>query len=105
MTIPIVRLYMKPGCHLCDLAEELLDEVSSECPMSVEQIDIMTDVDLFERYRYEIPVVAVEGGGTIGGKITIEDLRRVLRLRPPRADAVALQPDPHSGLPETQSGN
>ena len=83
MTIPVIRLYTKPGCHLCEQAEELLEVISRECPLAIEQIDIMTDVDLFERYRYEIPVVAVEGGGSIGGRISLEDLRRNLRLRPP----------------------
>ena len=73
MTIPVVRLYSKPGCHLCEQAEELLDEISRECPLAVEQIDITTDVDLFERYRYEIPVVAVEGGGSVFGRVTLDE--------------------------------
>ena len=103
MTIPVVRLYTKPGCHLCELAEELLDEISQECPLAIEQIDIMTDVDLFERYRYEIPVVAVEGGGSVGGRISMEDLRRVLRLRPLQPQSLSLKPEPRSDLPEPQT--
>lgn len=105
MTIPIVRLYMKPGCHLCEQAEELLDEISRECPLALEQIDIMTDVDLFERYRYEIPVVAVEGSGSVGGRISVEDLRRILRLGPPRPPALAIQPSPLPELPKPQTGS
>jgi hypothetical protein len=60
----------------------MLEEVALECPLDLEVLDITTDMDLFERYRYEIPVVAVEGGGSVAGRIGREDLRRVLRLAP-----------------------
>ena len=84
MTIQTVRLYMKPGCHLCEQVEDLLEVLADECPMHVEQVDITTDIDIFDRYRYEIPVVAVEGGGTASGRISESDLRRILRLGSPR---------------------
>jgi hypothetical protein len=80
VTIATVRLYTKPGCHLCEVAEEALEEVGTECPMAVEKFDITTDADLFNHYRYEIPVIVVEGGGTVSGRITPSDVRRVLRL-------------------------
>lgn len=97
MTIRTVRFYMKPGCHLCELAEELLDGLVSECPLDLEMIDITTDIDLFDRYRYEIPVVAVEGGGTASGRITEADLRRILHLglaRPPSTVPASAFPEP-----------
>ena len=103
MTIPVVRLYVKPGCHLCEQAEELLEELSGECPLAIEQIDIMTDVDLFERYRYEIPVVAVQGGGSVGGRVTLEDLRRVLHLAPPRPPVVHVPAEPRPDLPDSHT--
>jgi hypothetical protein len=80
VTILRVRLYSRPGCHLCEIVEDLLDEVARECPLDLEVLDITTDMDLFERYRYEIPVVAVEGGGSVAGRISKDDLRKVLRL-------------------------
>jgi hypothetical protein len=64
------------------MAEEALEEVAAECPMAVEKIDITTDSSLFERYQYEIPVIVVEGGGTISGRIGLAEVRRVLRLPP-----------------------
>jgi hypothetical protein len=84
MTIRTVRFYTKPGCHLCEQAEELLEALALECPLDLEKIDITTDVDIFDRYRYEIPVIAVEGGGTASGRITEADLRRALHLGVPR---------------------
>jgi glutaredoxin len=75
-----VRLYTRPGCHLCEQAEELLEALAAECPMDVITIDITEDIEAFERYRYEIPVIQVEGGGAASGRITAADLRRAFRL-------------------------
>ena len=96
MTIRTVRFFTKPGCHLCEQAEELLEEIAGECPMDLEMIDITEDMDIFDRYRYEIPVIAVEGGGTASGRITEADLRRVLHLgpaRPPRTQSPTFSQD------------
>jgi hypothetical protein len=98
-------LYARPGCHLCEVVEELLEELLGECPFDLEQIDITTDMDLFERYRYEIPVVAVEGGAIVAGRITRDDLRRVLRLGPPRANVVAMEADAAAGAPKPTQQN
>lgn len=87
MTIKTVRFYTKPGCHLCEHAEELLEMLAEECPLDLQTIDITEDLDLFDRYRYEIPVVAVEGGGSVSGRILEADLRRILQLGDPRPDA------------------
>lgn len=94
MTIRTVRFFTKPGCHLCEQAEELLEQIATECPMDLEMIDITEDMDIFDRYRYEIPVIAVEGGGTASGRITEADLRRVLHLGPFRP--ARTQPPPFS---------
>jgi glutaredoxin len=96
VTIRTVRLYSRQGCHLCEQAEELLEELAAECPLDLDIVDITNDPDLFDRFRYEIPVVAVEGGGTVSGRISMEDLRRVLRLGPPRGGA---RPHEPSGFP------
>ena len=100
MTIRTVRFYTKPGCHLCEQAEELLEALAAECPLDLETIDITTDIDIFDRYRYEIPVVAVEGGGTASGRITEADLRRILHLgvaRPRPAPLSGPLSDPREG--------
>ena len=102
MTILTVRFYTKQGCHLCEQAEELIEALATECPLDLEMIDITTDIDIFDRYRYEIPVVAVEGGGTVSGRITEADLRRVLRLGGPRRMADPIIPG--SGVAEVGDG-
>jgi glutaredoxin len=74
-----VRLYGKPGCHLCELAEELLEDLSSEYPLSLQTVDITADPALFERYRYEIPVISLTDGRSLAGRIDRTELRKLLR--------------------------
>ncbi len=79
---PIRRLtfYTKNGCHLCEQAEDLLDDLRREAELRVTPIDITTDLAIYERYKYEIPVVVVTDGGTVSGRITLAGLRRALGL-------------------------
>ena len=74
-----VRLYGKPGCHLCEQAEELLEDLSGEHLLSIQAVDITADPALFERYRYEIPVIALADGRSLAGRINLSDLRALLR--------------------------
>lgn len=56
-----VVLYTKPGCGLC---EEMKDEMSNaDCfgLYMLEEINIESDPELLARYRYEIPVLFING--------------------------------------------
>jgi len=73
-----VTFYTKPGCHLCEQAEEVLADLLRDDDGHLTSIDITADLALFERYKYEIPVVIVEGGGTVAGRIDERLLRHAL---------------------------
>jgi hypothetical protein len=58
----------KPGCHLCDEARmtitSVLDQLASEASapaISLEELSILDDPDLLDRYVEEIPVVLING--------------------------------------------
>ena len=56
-----VVLYSKPGCHLCD---EMKAEISrADCAelYTLREVNIESHPDLLARYRYEIPVLLIEG--------------------------------------------
>lgn len=72
-----VTLFTKPGCHLCEQVEELLDGFRFAYDVRVTRVDITTDLAVYERYKYEIPVVVVSGGGTLSGRIAESELRAV----------------------------
>ena len=76
--MPQVTLYSKPGCHLCDDARAYLDDLASTTEFHLDEIDIRRDPDLFERYRYRIPVITVDGVERLEGRISAEDVPTLL---------------------------
>lgn len=56
-----VVLYGKPGCHLCDDVEALLQGLSRHYPHTLEKIDVTANSALFARYGLTIPVLQVNG--------------------------------------------
>ncbi len=53
LSMEALRFYTKPNCHLCDQVREELDDVG----VAWEEVNILENVDLWIRYRHEIPVV------------------------------------------------
>jgi hypothetical protein len=58
---------------------ERLDELAPALGFEVCEIDITRDLDLFARYRHEIPVLARDGREIARGRIDERDLQAVVR--------------------------
>ena len=71
---PTVTFYTKAGCHLCDDAREMLEEIAAEIEYNLTEIDIRSDTALFELYRYRIPVIIVDETQMVEGRIEYNDL-------------------------------
>jgi glutaredoxin len=56
-----VVLYTRPGCHLCDVAREVIAAERSRRIFEFEEIDISLDDSLEKELGIRIPVVAVDG--------------------------------------------
>lgn len=56
-----VTLIGKPGCHLCDDARAVVEEVAAVTGAVVLEQDITQDEALYARYWEQIPVVLVDG--------------------------------------------
>ena len=56
-----VRIYSRPGCHLCDDAREVVARVCADLGTSYEEVDITTDPELLRRFTDEVPVTFVDG--------------------------------------------
>ena len=54
-------VYSREGCHLCDVALEVLADRSDDLGYEVEVIDIESDDRLMLRYLERIPVVECDG--------------------------------------------
>lgn len=58
---PRVRLYSRPGCHLCDDARVVIEQVCAELGEEFDEVSIDEDPELTRRYGEEIPVTMVDG--------------------------------------------
>jgi Glutaredoxin-like domain (DUF836) len=59
--MPTVRMYSRPGCHLCDEARGVILALRGRVPFAFEEVDISGDDDLELVYGIRIPVVLVDG--------------------------------------------
>ncbi len=75
-----VIMYTKVGCHLCENARELLDEIAESKPFDLTEIDIRHDMSTYDEYRYRIPVILMNGTVIAEGIIAYEDLAQAFAL-------------------------
>lgn len=75
-------VYRKPGCPLCDEAEELLEDAAARWPFELERRNILESEAWFERYRYRIPVVVIDGVERLELRFTAEALEAALAGAP-----------------------
>jgi glutaredoxin len=61
MRVPVVTLFGKPGCHLCDEARHLVRRVCDGRAVELREIDVTLDPTLNREYGERIPVLALNG--------------------------------------------
>jgi glutaredoxin len=71
---PQVTFYTKAGCHLCEVARDMLDDIAALTEFALTEIDIRSNNELFEQYRYRIPVIIINGETVLEGRIVYRDL-------------------------------
>jgi hypothetical protein len=74
----VVTLIRKPGCHLCDDAQAVVEKVCAELGSRWEQRDITQDEELHDKYWEQIPVVLVDGAQHDFWRVAEDRLRRAL---------------------------
>ena len=72
-----VTLYTKPGCHLCDEAKDEIER-SGSSEFDLIEINIAGDVDLYERYKYDIPIVMIDEVEAFRHRLTAKEFLRAL---------------------------
>ncbi|WP_420878390.1 glutaredoxin family protein [Streptomyces sporangiiformans] len=74
----LVTLIGKPGCHLCDDAQDVIEKVCADLGMPWEKKDITQDEELHRLYWEQIPVVLVDGAQHTFWRVNEDRLRRAL---------------------------
>lgn len=74
----LVTLIRKPGCHLCDDAQVVVEKVCGDLGVPWEQKDITEDRELHDQYWEQIPVVLVDGRQHTFWRVNEDRLRKAL---------------------------
>ena len=86
----ILTLIGKPDCHLCDVAEQIVETVVSELPggvadrITIEQASISDDTALYEKWWEKIPVVLIDGELHAHWRVSADRLRAALLAADPQ---------------------
>lgn len=75
---PRITLYSRPGCHLCDDARVVIEEICAELGESFDEVSIDGDPELQRRFGEEIPVTFVDGRQHDFWRVDPARLRRAL---------------------------
>jgi len=73
-----ITFYYKDGCWLCDAAQEMLNGLIEKYGIEVTKVAIDSDDELYELYRFDIPVFEFRDGSALHGQIRKKELLKKL---------------------------
>jgi hypothetical protein len=73
-----LTFYYREGCWLCDKAEELVNGLMEKYSINLKKVLIDSDDEIYELYRFDIPVIEFQDGSELHGVIKKKDLLRKL---------------------------
>jgi glutaredoxin len=80
--VATITLIGKPGCHLCDVAREVIEAVLVDLPdvdADIEEASIADDPELYAQWWEKIPVVLIDGQFHAHWRVAPDRLRDALR--------------------------
>ena len=78
---PLVTLYTRAGCHLCDDAKSVLVAAQRRAAFDYEERDIDADPELRRLYNEEVPVIAIDGRKAFKYRLTMDEFLKRLAAR------------------------
>jgi len=73
-----VTLLTRPGCHLCDDVRAVLERVTGELGVPLDEVDISADPELTRRWGELIPFTLVDGKQHAHWRVSERRLREAL---------------------------
>jgi glutaredoxin len=74
-----VIVYSRPGCHLCDEAKAAIQNAGCSDRFTLEEINIESDDDLLRKYKYDIPVVTIDGVEAFRHRIDVNEFKKLIK--------------------------
>jgi len=78
---PLVTLYTRAGCCLCDEAKRVLADARRRADFDYQEFDIDGDPELRSRYNDEVPVIAINQVKAFKYKVTRDEFLKKLAAR------------------------
>ncbi|MCU1236877.1 MAG: glutaredoxin 2 [Candidatus Solibacter sp.] len=78
---PLVTLYTRSGCCLCDEAKKVIVAARSRAEFDYEELDIDRDAELRRLYNDEVPVIAINRVKAFKYRITMSEFLKKLAAR------------------------
>jgi glutaredoxin len=75
MSVEVV-VYGAPGCHLCEVAKQVLEGQRELLGFELREVDIEGDPELEAAFREQIPVVFVDGRKAFKYRVDPSELAR-----------------------------
>ena len=75
-----VIIYSRPGCHLCDEAKATIQNAGCSDRFSLEEINIESDDELLRKYKYDIPVVTIDGVERFRHRVNVAEFIRLIHV-------------------------
>ena len=78
---PHVIIYSRPGCHLCDDAKAAILGAGCSEQFVFEEINIESSDELLSKYKYDIPVITIDGVESFIHRVDAKEFRtRIMRM-------------------------
>ena len=81
MTKPHVIVYSRPGCHLCDEAKHAILSAGCHDLFTFGEINIESDPELLKKYKYDIPVVTLNGTEVFRHRVDKQKFRELIQMK------------------------
>jgi glutaredoxin len=77
-----VIIYSRPGCHLCDEAKAAILSAGCSDQFVLDEINIESSDELLNKYRYDIPVITIDGVESFIHRVDRDEFRtRITRIK------------------------
>ena len=74
-----IEIYSKPDCSLCEDAKRVIQQVRQRIPFQLTEVNIEEDRALFDEFRYEIPVIFIDGRKAFKHRVRADELESRIR--------------------------
>lgn len=74
-------VYSRPGCHLCDEAKLAIESAGVSDRFTLAEVNIESDPELLRKYKYDIPVVTIDGVEAFRHRVDAARFRSLVQVK------------------------